>query len=93
MAFPLLGAFLGSAVGPLLKKALIAIGLGTVTYAGLQAAFDAAQAQIIANYGAMAGASLQLADLAGVGQTIGILLGALTARVGMVAVSHIGRVL
>ncbi|MBI1887206.1 MAG: DUF2523 domain-containing protein [Nitrosomonadales bacterium] len=93
MPFPLLAAFLVSAVGPLVKKALIAIGLGIVTYAGLQAAFDAAQAQIIANYGAMAGASLQLADLAGVGQTIGILLGALTARVGMVAASHIGRVL
>ena len=92
MALPLLGAFLAGAAGPLLKKALVAIGLGTVTYAGLQAAFNAAQAQIIANYGLMPAAALQIADLAGVGATIGIILGALAARVGMVALSHIGRV-
>lgn len=93
MALPLLGAFLSASIGSLVKKALVAIGLGTVTYAGLQAAFNAAQAQIVANYGAMPAAALQLADLAGVGSTIGIVLGALAARVGMVALSHIGRVL
>ena len=93
MALPLLGAFLSSSIGALAKKALTAIGLGTITYAGLQAAFDAAQAQVVANYGAMPAAALQLSDLAGVGQAIGILLGALAARVGMVALSHIGRVL
>jgi len=93
MAAPLLAAFLAGSVGALVKKALVAIGLGTVTYAGLQTAFGAVQAQIIANYGAMSGASVQIADLAGVGQAIGILLGALAARVGMAALSHIGRVL
>ena len=93
MALPLLGAFLAGAAGPLVKKALLAIGLGTVTYAGLQAAFNGAQAAVISNYGLMPAAALQIADLAGVGQTIGIILGALAARVGMVALSHIGRVL
>lgn len=93
MALPLLGAFLSASIGALAKKALIALGLGTITYAGLQSAFDAAQAQVISNYGQMPGAALQLADLAGVGQTIGILLGAMAARVGMVALSKIGKVL
>lgn len=93
MALPLLGAFLSTSIGALVKKALVAVGLGTVTYTGLQAAFSAAQSQIISNYGAMPAAALQLADLAGVGATIGILLGALAARVGMAALSHIGRVL
>lgn len=93
MALPLLGAFLASAAGPLLKKAMIAIGLGTVTYAGLQAAFSAAQAQVISHYGQLTGASLQLTDLAGVGQVIGILLGALAARVGIAVISKFGRVL
>lgn len=93
MALPLLGAFLSASVGNLVKKALLALGLGTVTYTGLQAAFTAAQAQIVSNYGAMPAVSMQLADLAGVGQAIGIILGALTARLGMVALSHIGRVL
>lgn len=93
MALPLLGAFLAAAAGPLLKKAMLAIGLGTITYAGLQAAFNAAQTQVISHYGQMSGASLQLADLAGVGQTIGIILGALAARVGIAVVSKFGRVL
>lgn len=93
MAAPLLGAFLSAAVVPLAKKVLLALGLGTITYAGLQAAFDAAQSQVISHYGQMPAAAMQLADLAGVGQTIGILLGAMAARVGMIALSKIGRVL
>lgn len=93
MALPLLGAFLSASVGALARKVLVALGLGTITYTGLQAAFNAVQAQIISNYGAMTGASMQLADLAGVGQSIGIILGAMTARVGMAALSKIGRVL
>lgn len=88
-----IGAFLASAIGPLVKKALIAIGIGTITYTGLQAAFDAAQAQVISHYGQMSGSALSLADLAGVGQTIGILLGALAARVGIAVISKLGRVL
>lgn len=90
---PVVASFLASAAGPLVKKALIAIGLGTVTYAGLQAAFDAAQAQVISHYGQLNGAALQLTDLAGVGQVIGILLGALAARVGIAVISKFGRVL
>lgn len=93
MALPLLGAFLSSSIGALVKKALTALGLGTITYAGLQTAFDAAQAQVIAHYGQMSGNSMQLADLAGVGQAIGIILGALAGRVGLIALSKIGRVL
>lgn len=90
---PLLGAFLATSIGSLATRALVALGLGTVTYAGLQAAFDAVQAQVINHYGQLTGASLQLTDLAGVGQVIGITLGALAARVGIALVSKIGRVL
>ena len=93
MALPLLGAFLSASVGALAKKALIAVGLGTITYAGLQAAFDGAQAQVISHYGQMPAVAMLIADLAGVGQTIGILLGAMAARVGMAALSHISKVL
>lgn len=93
MALPLLGAFLSASIGALARKAMIAIGLGTITYAGLQAAFNAAQSQVISHYGQGPAAAMQLADLAGVGQTIGILLGAMAARVGMVALSRIGKVL
>lgn len=91
--YTVLAAFLASSIGSLAKRALFALGLGTITYAGLQSAFNTAQAQIISNYGQLSGASMQLADLAGVGQVLGIILGALTARVGIAVVSKIGRVL
>lgn len=93
MPFPVLGTFLSAAVPSLAKKVLTALGLGTITYAGLQTAFNAAQTQIIASYGQISGNALQLADLAGVGQSIGIILGAMAARVGMIALSKIGKVL
>jgi cell division protein FtsX len=93
MALPLLGAFLSTAIGPLVKKALVALGLGTITYAGLDVAFNAAKAEVVNNFGATAADSLSLINLAGVGQAIGIVLGALSARVGMAVLSRIGRVL
>lgn len=90
---PLIGAWLATSIGGLVKRALVAIGLGTVTYTGLQTVFSSVQAKVIANYGLLSGASLQLVDLAGVGQVIGIILGALAARVGIAVVSKFGRVL
>lgn len=93
MALPLLGAFLSTAIGALAKKALVALGLGTLTYVGLDVAFNAAKAQVISSFGATSADSLALINLAGVGQAIGIILGALSARVGLAALSRIGRVL
>lgn len=93
MAIPLLGAFLAVSVGALLKRALVAVGVGTITYVGLDAAFAAAQAQIIANYGQLSGAGVQLADLAGVGAAIGIILGAMSGRIAIAVVSKFARIL
>ena len=93
IAFPLLGAFLALSIGAIVKRALVALGIGTITYVGLQAAFDAVVTAITANYGAMAGASAQLADLAGVGAALGILLGAISARIGISIVSTFTRIL
>lgn len=93
MAFPLLGAFLSATIGTLAKKVLVALGFGTVTYVGLQGAFDAVQSQVVSNYGSMSGASMMLLDLAGGGQVVGIILGAISARIGLISLSHLGKVL
>ncbi len=71
----------------------MAIGIGSVTYVGLDAAFDSAKNLVVSNYGQMPGNVADLVSLAGVGQAIGIILGALAARVGMAALSHLGKVL
>lgn len=92
-AIPLIGAFLARAAGPIAKRVLVAIGIGTITYQGLDTAFEAAKQAVISNYGQMSGNVADLVNLAGVGQAIGIILGALAARVGLVAMSHLGKVL
>lgn len=93
MALPLLGAFLSASVGALAKKVLVALGFGTVTYVGLQAAFDAVQSSVVSSYGQMSGTSMMLVDLSGGGQAIGIILGAISARIGLISLSHLGKVL
>lgn len=93
MAFPFLGAFLATSIGSLVKRALVAVGFGAITYTGLQVAFDSAKSNVIQSYGSMAGASLQIADLAGVGAVIGIILGAMAGRIAIVAVNKIASIL
>lgn len=88
-----IATFLAQAVGPLAKRVLVALGIGTVTYAGLDVAFGAARDLVVSNYGQMSGDVANLVSLAGVGQAIGIILGALAARVGMAALSHLGKIL
>lgn len=88
-----IATFLIQAIGPLAKRLLVAIGIGTVTYAGLDVAFGAAKNLVISSYGQMSGDVANLVSLAGVGQAIGIILGALAARVAMTALSSLGKVL
>lgn len=88
-----IAAFFAGSIGALVKRALVAIGIGTVTYAGLDTAFAAARDLVVSNYGAMTGDVADLVSLAGVGQAIGIILGAMAARVGMTALSTLGKVL
>lgn len=89
--------FLGPALAfiavPLVKKVLVAIGIGVISYTGIQFAFNQARDLVVSNYGMMASETAQLVNLAGVGQAIGIILGALAARVALIALSHFGRVL
>lgn len=85
--------WLASSAGAIAKRVLIALGLGTVTYTGVDIAFNAAKDLVISNYGGFVGAGAQIAAMAGVHEAIGILLGALAGRVGLLVLSHIGKVL
>ena len=93
MALPLLIPALAVAFPFIVKKVLIALSIGTLTYVGLQAAFDSMQANVISNYGSISGTALQLANLAGVNASIGILLGALAARISMFVVTKYSSIL
>ena len=47
MAFPLLGAFITFSIGPIVRNVLLVLGLGTITYVGLQIAFETASKPVI----------------------------------------------
>jgi hypothetical protein len=85
-------AFLMAAIGPLVKQALVAIGVGVVSYAAVSSLISAAQAHVVTNWSAMSGATVQLVALMGFADALAITLGAITARGALMAVQHFGKV-
>lgn len=83
-------AFLLGLVTPLVRKALVALGLGVVSYAGLTIVANQVRDAVIANYGAVSGSVLDLLNLLGAGQALGIILGGIIAKAAFAAISRIG---
>lgn len=76
-------AFLVSMVGPLVARAVIALGFTAVTFTGVTALTNSLVATAQANWSGMPVAVLQLSALSGIPEVLGMLFGALTARVAM----------
>lgn len=77
-------------VTPLVRKALVALGLGVVSYAGLTLVAGQVRDAVIANYGAISGSVIDLLNLLGAGEALGIILGGIIARAAFAAISRIG---
>lgn len=90
MALPAAG-WLISLAWPIAKKVLVALGIGTITYTGLTALGGQVQAAVISSWGTLGGATLAIATLGGIPQSIGIILGALNARLAFVVVGKLGK--
>lgn len=75
-----LSGVLTSLAGPLAKKVLTALGMGVVSYAAITAALAAVTSAITSAYGSITGDIAAIISLAGFGQAIGIILGAMAAR-------------
>lgn len=80
-----LGTFLAAAAGPVVKRALVALGFGVVSYAAMTAALNAALSAAKAAWAGLAGfpEALALIQIAGVNTAASIIAGALVARVAM----------
>ena len=85
-------AWLLAAAWPIAKKVLLMLGIGWVTYEGLSLLGGQVVAEVSAIWGTMPAAMLQMASLLGIPQSIGIVLGAMTARIAYVAVGKLGKV-
>jgi hypothetical protein len=85
-------AFVMSAIGPWVKQALVAIGVGVVSYAAVSTLIEAAKTQVVSNWSAMGGPVAEILGLFGFGTSISIVLGGVAARGALMAVSHFGKV-
>jgi hypothetical protein len=86
----LLGPFLASVAGPLVRRILAALGFGIITYVGFQVVKDQVQDAITAALTGMPLAVYQILALGGFVDSIGIWLGALTAAVAAMAIKKLG---
>lgn len=78
-----LAAWLIAMVAPLVIRGLIALSFTALTFTGVQVATDALVRTAVSNWGAMPAAVLQLCTMCGIPQVLGMIFGAMTARVAM----------
>lgn len=81
-------AFLVAAVGPLAIRALVAIGFAAVSFAGVTTAFQGLTNYAQTQWAGLPAAVLQLATLFAVPQALGIIFGAMAARIGIWAAAN-----
>ncbi len=86
------GVYLASVSVPIAKRVLSGLGVGVVTYIGLDAVLLQVKDMVIQNWGVMPSGVLTLMTLSGVTQGVGIILGAISARFTMLQLSALGRV-
>lgn len=78
-----LASWLLSMAGPLVLRALTVLGIGTLTFTGVTASLQALIDMAVTNWASLGADILALASLAGLPQALGIITGAMTARVGL----------
>lgn len=88
-----LGAWLVAMVGPLAARLLTVLGFQVVTITGLTASISALKTVFLTHLGAVPAAGLQLALLGGVGEGLGIIFGAIAARLVLWHIQNASRIL
>jgi hypothetical protein len=85
--------FLAAAVGPLAIRALVAIGFGVVSFAGVQTAFSALTSYAQQYWAAMPADVLALVGLCGFPTAIGLVFGAMVGRIALWSVANGSKLL
>ena len=76
-----LWGFLSAAAVPLVLRVLAGLGIGVLTYTGVDTGLNALISQAQQSWGGLPGDVLGLASVAGIPSCLGIVMGAMTARV------------
>lgn len=85
-----LGTFFESNLGKMAAKVLKSLGIGVLVFAALTNAFNIAVSETKGAYMSIPADTLQLANLAGIGDALGIIVGAMAFKVSFAAGSKIG---
>lgn len=88
-----IGTWLGAMMQPLVAKVLMALGFSVISVVGVSTALAQIKGLLIANLMGVPAAGLQLALLAGTGEALGILFGAITTRVALWQIQNATKVL
>jgi len=87
-----LGAWLVAIAGPVVRRVLLALGVGVVSYGGLALLANAVRERVLENLSGLSGAAYQVVAMTGAFEAVGILLGGLSARAALMAVEKFGRI-
>lgn len=80
-----LGSFILALVGPVLVRAIIALGFTAVTFTGITVLTDSLVEYAQSSWSAVPLTVIQLASLSGIPEFLGMIFGALVARVAISA--------
>ncbi len=87
-----LAIWLVGLVPTLVGRVLLALGMGIVTIKGIDIAWTGLQNQLLAALVGLPSDLLNLLGLAGVGNALAYILGAITARVTLAALTNTARI-
>ena len=87
-----MAAFLMALIGPLARQALIALGIGLITFVGLDAAVASALAAAKASFGQLNAAAMAILARGGLFTAMSVVAGGITARMSMMVLKRLGRV-
>jgi hypothetical protein len=85
-----IGAFFNNAIGPLARKALAALGLGVISYTAVSSAINSLIDTAKGYFDGLPGFVLSIMSLAGLGQAMAMITGALLVRAALASTSKIG---
>lgn len=81
-----------AAVPDFIKKGLLALGIGWLSYQGVNLVFGQVQASLVGMYQNIPSDIVVLCAIGGIPDCIGIVLGAMLARLSFMSLEHMGKV-
>lgn len=83
--------FVMALVGPIARRVLLSLGLGVITYTGVDLAVTGVLSQAKAAWSSgLGGSAAQLVAMAGANTALGIIAGGIVGRVSMIAFKRFG---